>query len=583
MDKPWRLMSTLLLSPTVLLIGLFAVGCGSGNNIPLIIATATATATIAPTLTPTTAATSTLTMTPTSAPTLTPPPSFTPTPTPSLTSAPTQSTTPTTTQIMTPTPTPTTAPVDAIIFSPPVTYVNNPTAGAGLGNMTASSSQFTINLSAYDANGNPITPSVSNPIHVDVYGAPSGIITPTSTTVTSGSAVTFTYSGGFFPNNISINGWISDPGTGGAAIGVTQVLMQNTPPCTLGSVNYSVPLTSTVPNELQVQAAVGYTSSTGASGHLQTYTIDTGSLGTIVTASDLPPNDAGINALVIGPAGPGVKCYDSSDNAFYGNYYLAPVDIQITSGSSTTTVQTNPIIVLGVNKFCKVPNCMSTNNPTNCQTNPAFHYLGVGFNRNSTAAGDLFNSPTANAFLHITDANNGTDINPGYILSQNGVTLGINSTSGYNLINLTANVNVPGDWNAQPACYGFPQLPPPNQFCGTGLLDVGINEMFIDLPFAQRPAGTFDSNNEVPANLTMNVLMGTPSNPAASYTYTTVQPPTQPTGPAPTYSQWIDKPATFVNTGRNPLNCYDYLFEGQCGQVGFEKLTPAPSACSGAQ
>src|SRR5271155_5257201 len=130
------------------------------------------------------------------------------------------------------------------------------------------------------------------------------------------------------------------------------------------------------------------------------------SLGTIVNVSDLPTSDGGATALVIGPAGQGVKCYGSSNNAFFGNYYLAPVDIQVTNGNSTTTVQTNPIIILGVNKFCKVDNCTRLANPANCSTDVNFHYMGVGFNRNSTTAGDLFDSPTANAFLHITDTSN---------------------------------------------------------------------------------------------------------------------------------------------------------------------------------
>ena len=406
-------------------------------------------------------------------------------PTPTATATPTQTQTPTPTATVIPAP-------DAVIFSPAVTYVNNPVTADVASGSDPVSSQFTINMSAFDINGNPITPSASNPIQVDVYGAPSGVIVPTSNPITSGSAATFTYNGAFFPNNISINAWIADPVTGGAAIGVTQVLMQTTPPCTLGRINYSVPLTSTVPNELQIEGAVGYTNPTSVKGHLQTYTIDTGSLGTIVNTSDLPESDGGANTLVIGPAGQGVKCYDSSNNAYFGNYYLAPVDIQVTSGSSTTTVQTNPIIVLGVDKFCKVDNCTKLT-PTNCTSQFSIHYMGVGFNRKITT-GDLFDSPTANAFLHVTDTSNGTDIGPGYILAADGVTLGINSTTDYNRINLTANTSVPGDWNAQRACYGFPQLPTPNQFCGTGLLDVGINEMFIDLPFKQRPAGTFDSN-----------------------------------------------------------------------------------------
>ena len=84
----------------------------------------------------------------------------------------------------------------------------------------------------------------------------------------------------------------------------------------------------------------------------------------------------------------------------------------------------------------------------------------------------------------------------------------------------------------------------------------------------------------------MNVLMGSTGSSAASYTYTTVQQTTSPAGPGPTFSQWIDTTKTgqiFVNTGRDPLTCYNYLFAGQCGQVGFQKVTPSPTGCSEAQ
>ena len=97
--------------------------------------------------------------------------------------------------------------------------------------------------------------------------------------------------------------------------------------------------------------------------------------------------------------------------------------------------------------------------------------------------------------------------------------------------------------------------------------------MFIDLSFDQRPSGSFDSNNRVPAGLDMNILAGLTNNPAMSYDFTAVQPPTPPTGPAPSYVRWINDDNIFVNTGRRPLLNYDYLYSGQCGEVGFRPVT----------
>ncbi len=457
--------------------------------------------------------------------------------------------------------TPSTCLPDVIAFSPGATEVNNPTGGSPNPPQT-----FTITMTMCNSQGQPLFPSASNPIHINVYGAPNGVISPTSTTSSTG-AVTLTYSGETFPNNILINAWISDSTNNGAALGQTQVLKQNTPTCSYNPTSYQVPLVGTLPDALQIKADVGH--DTGAPiSTLKIFTIDTGSLGVVVPVSELPSN-----ANVIGPGAPGVKYYDSSGNTYSGNYYLAPVRVQISGGG---VVETMPIMVLGINKaYCTGP---TTKSCYSHPPDPTLHYMGVGFNRNSTTTNDLFNSPAANAFLHITNNNNGTDITPGYYLTpgdigtSTGLTLGISSITNYNIVDLTPNATIPGDFNAQGGCYTFTASPLPNQFCGTALLDVGIDSMFIDLPFAQRPAGTFDSNNTVPNGIAMSILMGATSSPAMSYSFSAVQSNPPSNTPTPTLVQWINTTASglvFVNTGRRPLYVFDYLYNGQCGQVGF--------------
>lgn len=460
--------------------------------------------------------------------------------------------------------TPPTCQAGLVSFSPTATFVNNPT-----GNTTKPAQQFTINMTMCNSQGKALIPSASNPVHVEVYGAPSGVISPTVTTTSNGS-VTFTYNGQAFPNNITINAWISDPTNNGAALGVTQVLKQNKPTCSYGTASYDVPLTSTLPDALQVLADVGYDENASQST-LKSYTIDTGSLGVVVPLTELPKN-----ANVIGPGAAGNKYYDSSGNTYSGNYYLAPVRIKLSTG----VIETHPIMVLAINKaYCTGPtsrSCYSGSPPT-----PNLHYLGVGFNRNSTNAGDLFGSPAQNAFLQLTNANNGTDISPGYYLTPNdsfaltGVRLGITDVTNYNLINLASNTAVPGDFKAQAGCYSFPASPLPNQFCGTALLDVGIDYMFIDLPRAQWPVGTYNADDLVPAGVNMSILMGAVNSPAMNYSFNAVI-GNAPSGTAtPEKVQWIDSTGTgqiFVNTGRRPLYIYDYLYDGQCGQVGFKSV-----------
>jgi hypothetical protein len=448
-----------------------------------------------------------------------------------------------------------------VVFTPSVTRVNNPTNGT-----PTATQQLTVAMSACNSQGKPIFPTAANPFHVDVYGAATGVITPASTTSSTGT-VTLTYNGQAFPNNISVNAWLSDSSNNGAALGVTQILKQNAAACTLGSTHYDVPLESTLPGSLQIRADVGYTLASTSSDY-KTYTIDTGSLGVIVPRRELPKN-----ADVIGPGAVGVKYYDSSGNTYSGNYFLAPVRIKLASGA----VQTQPIMVLAIDKaYCTGPTDRScyANPPT-----PDLHYMGVGFNRNNTTGGDLFNSPAYNAFLHITNASNGTDVTPGYYLTPNdsfastGLRLGIDSTSGYNLVSLSPNVAVPGDFLPQAGCYKFPGSSTPNQFCGTALLDVGIDYMFLDLPGAQWPAGTFDSNKLVPAGVGMEILMGSVSSPALQYSFNAVNGSPPPANSAtPAKVQWIDDATIFFNTGRRPLYIYNYLYNGQCGSVGFKHL-----------
>jgi len=165
--------------------------------------------------------------------------------------------------------------------------------------------------------------------------------------------------------------------------------MQNTPSSCSGSTNgnlsYPVSLVESLPSALQINAAVGTTSKT-----FSQFTIDTGSLGVVVPESELLSN-----GVIAGPGAMGVKYYDSSGNTFAGHYYLAPVTIALPGGK---TVQTQPILVLGINNaYCSGPSTLPCHSESAPKAN--LHYLGVGFNRNSTESGDLFNSPTANAFF----------------------------------------------------------------------------------------------------------------------------------------------------------------------------------------
>jgi len=230
------------------------------------------------------------------------------------------------------------------------------------------------------------------------------------------------------------------------------------------------------------------------------------------------------------------------------------------------------------------------------------NYLGIGYARESGSATELFKSPAQNAFLHLTDENNGTDIGPEYAIAENGLTLGVNSENlgVYSTYDLSPDMAIPGEFQLLPGCFSFPGLTPPQQFCGNSIFDIGIQEMLIKLPCAEWPAGTHSrykckndpkvllKQSRVPSNVEMSVALGA-SSPTASPTPTPVvsDPFTTGTvtGPAPAYVSWQDTTGTsqagtpIVNTGRNPLACYNYVYQGQCGVVGFQPVTPVPSGC----
>lgn len=464
-----------------------------------------------------------------------------------------------------PTATPTVNPLSyAIVFTPAVVYLHSPAEPAAPGDPAS----LSIELAAYDGAGLPLVPTAERPITISVYGAPDGVISPGALELTGGAVATFEYSGAYVANPITITASMP-AGDGGQALGVAQILPTQAVACTYGSTSYRVPLlcadgesdeecaANNVASGLRVQASVGYDAPRPED--FQAFTIDTGSLGVIVPVAALGPD-------AIGPGAVGVKSYDSSGNTFAGRYYLAPVTLEAEDGA---VVRTSPVKVLAITSAYCAPDSKCTKQPH--PPEPTLHYLGIGFDRNATGSGDLFNSPADNAALHVVDGTNGTDVSPGYVLSGSALTLGIVSTAGYDLAPLTPNGTVPGDWNAAPGCFGFPALPAPNQFCGSLLLDVGIPEMFLQLPPAQRPPGSADASNQVPRGTEMQILAGTAANPAMSYAYTLSESP-PPNSPQPSYIDWSDLPGTFVNTGRHPLYAFDYLYDARCGHVGFAPL-----------
>jgi len=483
------------------------------------------------------------------------------------TSTPTASTCPVS---PTPLPTPSSTPtVSAVIFEPAVVTLNNP-AKPGI---KTSSSDFSVVVTAYDNSGNVLEPSCKEPLFVRIDGAPKGVITPEVRKITRGQIAKFKYSGKYFPGPINIEAWEKIPnGTaalGKYAIGITQILGQNPNACAYASKTFALAVNCgtetpeqcqtdniTSSHGIQVMAAVGYAKAKQAS--FTPYTVDTGSLGVVVPIGDLP---TGKRANWIGPGPPGEKAYTSNGgNTFTGNYYLAPVSLRQSNGGAVETLR---IMVLVLS------------------TGQTLHYLGIGFNRENFTFEDLFETPADNAFLHLTDNSNGTDISPGYQIGAASVSLGVASTSGYNLIPLTtAGAQVPGEYADAAGCFNFPGAPDnPGPFCGNMLFDIGIGDMYLGLDDFQRPTG-YNTGGIVTIGDAVNIIGGSPSVPALCYSFTSG-------GSSlitPYAANWTQPPTpcgVFFNTGRVGLAAYSYMYDATCGNVGFEPLSEplAPTNC----
>jgi hypothetical protein len=443
---------------------------------------------------------------------------------------------------------------------------------------------ITVKLAPHDDQGNPMTPKPGNLLNVEIFGAPDGAISPTSKPLT-GTSFTFTYSGQYLPNDLLLEAWIANPdGTpklGQYSIGTTLIVRKNRQ--SPGKCSYqmsSFPLgtdcaPASVPGNctnmtsgagIQIEAAIG--ASPPSTFHL--YTVDTGSLGVLVPQSLMPAvNLTPGETQVVGPAGPGVKYYDSNGgHTFHGQYWLAPVTFLLSDG--TTHVTTHPI------KILVLPN-----------TDPLY-YMGIGFDRNSTKRGDYFNSPADNAFLNVTDdVAHGSDVSAGYTITPSLITLGVTSPEGFHTTALSSNQCVPGDYAGAAGCFSFPTQSA--TFCGTMLMDTGIGDMYLNLRRSARPAGlnqcTGGTNCVVPDLTVVQINSGKSTvSPPMCYQFTTGATNSPPITPEPSSVNWstssADPTMKFVNTGRHPLAWFTYLYDSACGQIGFLPNSEYEPSCN---
>jgi len=287
--------------------------------------------------------------------------------------------------------------------------------------------------------------------------------------------------------------------------------------------------------------------------------VDTGSVGVLVPRTVLGPD--AVNLVRRGQIE-----YTSDGKIFQGTYFRTPLVLNTgPAGTAHPQVQTVPIEVLAIDRqICdpQYPQC------TVDRTLDTVGMLGVGFDRDT-------GSPAVNPFLQLVDIRAGRMV-PGYIISEDRITLGITAqnTTGFRYVALRRNPKRPDDWAAAPGCYGFPAIPGFGYACGTILVDTGIRGMILRMPQHRRPVAlsSSESKSALPLGTVISVAVPSPETALLSYQFT-YEPSADPDPPiAPTSVRWSSLGETiFINTGRDVLAEYDYLYDAGSGRVGFRR------------
>lgn len=365
--------------------------------------------------------------------------------------------------------------------------------------------------------------------------------------------------------------------------------------CSNGSTAYSNPqkLSYTIPYSNTIQSPNTYiledpTINVQLFGESITVPLDTGSRGFFVTQNLFFPES-------FTPVGtPGSIFYWSSGRRFNGIWattnvrYLDAIDSN--TGESVTALATIPVLIV------QSITCESGNWPNSCgtpttvttikPTDESRMNMGIGFDRTGyqQVPNNSQNNQQYNPFLNLDTMKSGT-MRPGYILGLQNVQLGLtklNTSTGFAFGKLapTGFAQVPGsppDW--QPATGSVTLIINGEESkypIGEAVIDIGISNMLLTLQNQPTSGQLLDGSVTVS-------LLG--SNGTAMYTVNLSGNPPQFT--APSSVNWAaaqsgvfsqNQPPfsnNFVNTGRDVLNCFLYLYDAQDGYIGLKLLNGA--------
>jgi hypothetical protein len=283
-----------------------------------------------------------------------------------------------------------------------------------------------------------------------------------------------------------------------------------------------------------------------------TMQVDTGSVGVILGAGDVPNIDPKAPAGSIAYSSSGVEL-----DGVWTNVTLTFPDGKDADGHEPTVKL--PILAARERKVSGVGvNAAGTK----AALNPKVYMFGIGFGRGKQP------HPERNPFLNLLEMQAGT-MNRGYTITRDGFELGLtakNTGAGYVYQKLKQrdlpkefSTQFPGlkDWETAPGSYSVGDL---KSGPGTVLMDTGLTNMIIS-----DPAGPATGDVADGTPVTVNLLDG-----KLHYSFKAGD-STSPV--APRRITWVaPKQAAYINTGLRAFAMYDYLFDADGGYLGLKPI-----------
>jgi hypothetical protein len=276
-------------------------------------------------------------------------------------------------------------------------------------------------------------------------------------------------------------------------------------------------------------------------GTVSSYTVDTGSVGMVVPASEVPNIPAGSPS--------GHLTYSSSGLKLTGVWATLPISFPEAvnaTGANAGAQATVPVLAV------TEASCTGSGvNSGRCRAHTP-HMLGVGFGRGTRTE----SAPAYNPFLNLTEMVAGT-MRRGYIIGRGGLSLGLtesNFTGAWTMQPLTnAGTLAAGTHNDWMMLAGGFTLGSDVKHPGKVLIDTGLLNMIVE-------DSSIPSGGQVADGTAMTMALG-----SVSYRFSTgdggAQTPTR-----VNYARAAH--GTFVNTGLRALGHFDLLFDADGGYLG---------------